>query len=54
MAIIAATELGSSLYSEDVMKRNGLTEADNLRPGQVIVLPARSALRTLSAVSVDE
>jgi len=54
VAIIAATELGSSLYSEDVMKRNGLTEADNLRPGQVLVLPARSALRTLSAVSADE
>lgn len=50
-AIIAATELGSSLYSADVMKRNKLTEADNLRPGQVLVIPAKDTLHVLSSVT---
>jgi hypothetical protein len=33
------------------MKRNKMSDGDTLRPGEVIVLPAKSSLRTLSAES---
>jgi LysM repeat protein len=36
------------------MKRNSLTEADTLRPGQVLILPARASLHVLSSVTKEE
>ncbi len=50
-AIIAAEQLGSSRYAEDVMKRNRMTEADTLRPGDVLILPAHTNLHSLTAVT---
>jgi nucleoid-associated protein YgaU len=51
-AIIAASQLGSVVYAEDIMKRNHLTAADMLKPGTVIILPARSSL-TLTATTPE-
>jgi nucleoid-associated protein YgaU len=50
--IIAASQLGSVVYAEDIMKRNHLTAADTLRPGTVIILPARTT-STLMATTPD-
>jgi len=45
---IASREMGSSREYLRLMQRNNITDASLLRVGQVIVIPARGALRMLS------